>query len=283
LTPPGWPAQLALRYWADAGHTRAHDAHQGPLRVLQALYPEGPAICHHVVVHPPGGVVGGDSLALHARLESGSHALLTNPGATRFYRSEGAPAVQTLRFEVAAGARLEWLPMETLAYRGCQAHNRLRLDLAPGAQALGWDVLALGLPAAGAPFDSGVFQQRIELAGQWLEQGRLDAADRVLMQSPLGLGGRSVLATAWCCEGQALARPKREALLDAARAVIDSHAAPAAHDVFAGATAPAPAVVVVRALAPRVEPVMQLLQAVRAAWRQQLWQLPAAPPRIWRT
>ena len=144
-----WHARLQLHYTHDGSGTGALDRHEGPLRVLQRLYPEGPGICHHVLVHPPGGIVGGDVLELDARLESGCHALITTPGATRFYRSAGDTSTQSVQATLANGARLEWLPMETIAYSACQAHNRLRFDLAPGAEMIGWDLLALGLPAAG--------------------------------------------------------------------------------------------------------------------------------------
>ena len=280
--PGGWHARLSLRYWNDAGTTRAHDLHQGPLRVLQRLYPEGPGICHHVLVHPPGGIVGGDRLELEAELGEGSHVLITTPGATRFYRSEGAPGTQQVRLRLAEGARLEWLPQETLAYSGCAAENRLEMTLAPGAQMLGWDLLALGLPAAGQPFVDGWVQQHLALedAGPgWLERGRIAASDHRLLHSPLGLHGQGVLATAWWCEGRALQRAWRERLLDVARDALAS----ASPDLQAGATAPHERVIVVRALGPRVEPVMQALRALRAAWRAEAWNLPEALPRIWRT
>lgn len=282
----GWHAQLALRYWNDAGSTRAHDRHEGPLRVLKPLYPEGPAVCQHVIVHPPGGIVGGDRLAVDVEVGEGAQALVTTPGATRFYRSDGEAGVQTVRLRLHGGARFEWLPLETLAYSGCIAESRLTMALEPGAQLLGWELLALGLPAAQQPFVAGQVQQHLQLeeadaAGPgWLERGRIAAGDHRLLQSPLGLGGDGVLATAWWCEGSPLARERRERLLDAARAALDEAAAPA---VRAGATAPHARVVVVRALGPRVEPVMHALQAVRAAWRAEAWGLPAAPPRVWRT
>ncbi len=126
-----WHAKLQLHYTHDGHTTGAHDRHEGPLRVLQRLYPEGPAICHHVLVHPPGGIVGGDVLALEARLESRCHALITTPGATRFYRSAGDTSTQSVQATLAEGARLEWLPMETIAYSACLAHNQLRFE--PGA------------------------------------------------------------------------------------------------------------------------------------------------------
>lgn len=278
----GWKAQLTLRYTheasADGGHTGAHDRHEGPLRVLQRLYPEGPAICHHVIVHPPGGVVGGDELRVDAELAPGAHAVITTPGATRFYRSEGATALQQVRLQLAAGARLEWLPMEAIAYSGCRATSALDLQLAPGAETMGWDVLALGLPAAGQAFEAGHFEQRIELPGRWLERGVVRAGDP-LLRSPLGWAGHTVLATAWWAAGEPLPTARRDALLEAARACTETHAL----SRTAGVTAAQPQLLVLRVLAPRVEPAMQLLMQVRAAWRRAAWGLAAEPPRIWRT
>jgi urease accessory protein len=275
----GWRAHLALHYTRAGDRTIALDRHTGPLRVLQRLYPEGPGICHHVLLHPPGGIAGGDELVIEARLDSGAHALVTTPGATRFYRSEGPRAVQRVQLQIAAGARLEWLPLETLAYPGCHAESVLRAELAPEAEMMGWEVLALGLPAAGAAFDSGSFRQHLELTGVWLERGCIAAEDRALRHSPLGWAGHPVLATAWFACGTAIAAPRRAGLLDGARAA--AAASPLA--ASAGATAPQPALVLLRVLAPGVEPAMRLLAEVRAAWRQQAWGLAAEPPRIWRT
>lgn len=274
-----WKAQLTLNYRREGERTVAHDRHEGPLRVLQRLYPEGPAICHHVVLHPPGGVVGGDELHLHATLAEGSHALITTPGATRFYRSDGAAALQSVRLELAAGARLEWLPMEALAYSGCDALSQVLMALAPGAEMIGWDLLALGLPAARQPFETGTFCQHLELPGCWLERGRVSAADRLLLKSAAGLGGHTVLGTAWFAAGRGLASARREVLLDAARGALQAHSLAAT----AGATSPQAALVVLRVLGNGVEPVMALLAQVRAAWRQAAWGLAAEPPRIWRT
>jgi urease accessory protein len=279
----GWHGHLHLHYRRDGARTTALDRHHGPLRVLQRLYPEGEGICHHVLVHPPGGVVGGDVLELQAELDAGSHAVITTPGATRFYRSDGPLALQQVRASVASGARLEWLPMETIAYRACQAHNSLLFKLAPGAKMLGWDVLALGLPAANAPFDAGRFRQDISLPGVWQERGLLDGSDGLLLHSPLGLAGHTVSASLWLAEGlgpqPTLDRMRTEALVDAARALIAASALPGT----AGVSAPHPSLLVLRALGHRVEPVMALLQAVRAAWRQLHWGLAANPPRLWRT
>ena len=275
----GWRGHLQLDYRRDGDTTLALDRHDGPLRVLQRLYPEGPGICHHVLVHPPGGLVGGDTLALDLGLAAGSHALITTPGAARFYRSRGESAVQTVDARLADKARLEWLPLETIAYSGCRAESRLRFELAPSAQMIGCDVIALGLPAADQPFVQGHYLQQIEWPGHWLERGLIAADDAVLLDSPLGLAGQRVLGTLWFAAGEALPEAQREALLEAARELASADPLAAT----AGATAPHDALVLLRVLAPRVEPLMDLLRRVRGAWRAQAWGLAPQPPRIWRT
>jgi urease accessory protein len=232
-----------------------------------------------VLVHPPGGIVGGDALHLAISLAAEAHALVTTPGATRFYRSAGAEASQSLEVVASAGSRLEWLPLETIAYSGCEATNRMRFELGAGAEMIGWDVTALGLPASARPFEAGRFAQAIELPGRWLERATIDAGDTRLLDSPLGWAGRRVLATMWFASGDALAAPRREALLAAAREVAHSHPLQAT----TGATAPHDDVVVVRALADRVEPAMALLRGVWRAWRPLAWALAATAPRVWAT
>jgi urease accessory protein len=275
----GWHGRLDLDYRRVGDTTQAHDRHDGPLRVLQRLYPEGPAICHHVLVHPPGGMVGGDTLDVALTLAEGSHAVITTPGAARLYRSAGEPAVQQVRAHLSDGARLEWLPLETLAYSGCEGENLMRFELGPGAETIGWDVLALGLPAADQPFVRGRYRQAIEIPGRWLERGTIAADDAVLLDSPLGLDGHRVMGTLWFGAGTAISAARREALLDAARTACEGHALART----AGSTAPNDAVVLLRALAPRVEPLMALLQDVRNRWRAAAWDLPAVLPRIWKT
>ena len=272
-----WHASLQLDYTLEGTRTVARHAHNGPLHILQSLYPEGDAVCHNVLAHPPGGLVGGDTLDITATVGPGAHGLVTTPGATRFYRSTGERALQRTHLTLAEGARLEWLPLEALCYNACNAENHLTLNLAPGAECMGWDVTALGLPHAGQPFETGRFVQHIEAPGLWLERGVIDAADHRLLESPLGLAGQRCMASLFFVTGRPLDRARRDTALDAARAVMDAHALKAS----AGATSPNGQVLVVRALAPQVEPAMQLLRQVRAAWRAALWQLCAEPPRIW--
>lgn len=272
-----WHARLALDYRLEAGRCVARFEHQGPLRVLQTLYPEGEGVCHNVLVHPPGGLVGGDTLEISIAAAAGAHALVTTPGATRFYRSQGEPAAQRTRIALENGARLEWLPLEAICHSGCIAENHLAFELAPDAELIGWDVSALGLPASGLPFEQGSLLQHLELRGAWLERGRIDARDRRLMNGPLGLAEHRCIATLFLATGTGLSRARRDQALELARAAIMAHPLHAT----AGATAPGPRVVVVRVLAPLVEPALDLLKAVRDAWRPALWRLPPTRPRTW--
>lgn len=273
-----WHAQLQLQYRLDAQRTVLKHQHNGPLRILKSLYPEGDGICHNVIIHPPGGLVGGDVLDVTLQVGAGAHALVSTPGAARFYASDDAVATQQVRIDLDAGARLEWLPLEAIAYPNCKARNTVQANLEDGAEWLGWDVTALGLPTAQQPFDCGRFSQRIEIPGLWLEQAQLDASDTHLLNSPLGLDGQRCLGTMWLACGTALTRERREHLLDVVRGVLAS--APA--HVRAGATCPNPNMLVLRAVAPLVEPVMELFQQTWTQLRPAAWGLTNTPPRIWR-
>ena len=96
----------------------ARRRHHGPLVVQRPFYPEPNGTCHLYVLHPPGGVVGGDRLSVDVRLARGAaRALLTTPAAAKFYRTQGLRAAQRLHMRVGAGSRLEWLPQENIVYR----------------------------------------------------------------------------------------------------------------------------------------------------------------------
>jgi urease accessory protein len=277
--PVRWPARLVLSAARDgAGATRVHARHDGPLRLLKTLYPEGAAIAHAVLVHPPGGLVGGDRLDIQLDVQPGAHLLVTTPAATRFYRSSAGEAAQVVHATVGEGARLEWLPQETLAYPACIGRNEVRLRLAAGASLFATEVLGLGLPAAGQPFDQGRLLQHLEVEGQWLDRGWLDATDRALLDGPCGLAGQRVLGTlAYAQAGGALA--DAEALLADSRALLEA----APRSGVTHLAGPRGSVLLARVVGDEVEAVTVALRRVRALWRERLWALPGGDPRIWAT
>lgn len=192
-----WKAELALGFERRADKTvLARRRHAGPLQVQKRLYPEGEAVCHAIVLHPPAGIAGGDELQIDATVDPEAHALLTTPGAGKWYRSAGSWAQQDLAFRV--DGCLEWLPQETIVFDGALARMNTTVDLAPGASYLGWEILCLGRTGSGERFARGAVRVATEIrrAGKllWLERGRIDG-DGALLDSPAGFGGRTVCAT----------------------------------------------------------------------------------------
>ncbi len=272
--PSGWDASLELAYERRGERTvLARRAHRGPLRVQRDLYPEGPSPCHTLVVHPPGGVAGGDRLALSARLDADAHALLTTPGAGKWYRGHGRWASQALRFTVEDGAALEWLPQETIAFDGALAELSCRVELAPQASYLGWEVLCLGRQASGERFVSGELRLGTELwrgeACLYRERGRLRGGD-ALLASPVGLGGASVCATLVAVS------PRLPALSLAELRAVDERGG------RAGVTR-LPHVLVARWLGDSSERARHYLTSLWSLLRPALLARPATSPRIWAT
>lgn len=195
---PGWCARLELEYACTEGRTTPiRRLHNGPLAVQKALYPEGPAVCHTLILHPPGGIVGSDTIAIEVKLNAGSRVLVTMPGAGKWYRSAAMAATQRLHAQVAQDAVLEWLQPETIMFNGARAHLRTAIELAAGGAYFGWEIMCLGRTAAGEKFDTGVIHQTTEIAiaGEqvWGERCRLSGSSP-LLDSPVGLAGAPVSA-----------------------------------------------------------------------------------------
>ena len=184
-----WRARLALEFALQGNKTvLARRGSDGPLVVQKPLYPDGPERCHAIVVHPPGGIAGGDELHLSAKSEG--HALLTTPGAAKWYRSAGSWARQTLQFEVEGS--LEWLPRETIVFDGALAQLETTVQLAPQGTYVGWEIVCLGRFKRGrVKTDTRIMQGHRML---FVEKGEIEGGGR-LMRSPAGLGGRSVFGT----------------------------------------------------------------------------------------
>ena len=205
----GWRAALALEIGRDAlDRSRLRSArHEGPLRVQRSFHPEGASgACHVYVLHPPGGVVDGDTLELDVRVGPRAAALLTTPGATKLYRARSARSFTgertgasiTQRFEIAAEASLEWLPHETIAFNGAEARMRTAIVLDERATYAGWELLCLGRPAAGERFTEGVVRTELSITRAhkllYFERGCFAAGDSVL-DARWGLAGQPVLGT----------------------------------------------------------------------------------------
>ncbi len=272
---PCWDARLTLGYERSGGRTvLARREHLGPLRVQRNLYPEGEATCHTIVVHPPGGIAGGDRLAIAVNLGESSAALLTTPGAGKWYRSSGPAASQSLVFEVQAGASLEWLPQESIVFNGAMANVTTEVRLEGDAVYLGWDIVCFGRTASGERFATGELRTRTQVSRNgrrlWLEQGRIDGDDP-LFASPVGMAGHTVCGTLI-----AAGRDLPAEVMSACRAV------PVTAGAKAGVTR-LPGVCIARWLGDSSEEARHWFAALWALMRPQLHGGQADPPRIWAT
>jgi urease accessory protein len=167
------------------------------------LYPEGPEVCHVTVLHPPGGIVAGDRLSIDTAVDDGSHAVMTTPGATKWYRAGERPAIgpvakQMLRFELGGASTLEWLPRETILYDESRVSMELDVSMSADAKYIGWEILCFGRRASKEEWRHGSLRLHTRIARNgcplWCEKANL-FADTGFSQSPVGLAGFSVAAT----------------------------------------------------------------------------------------
>lgn len=199
LPASSWPASLELKLENRRGGTRLTGcAHFGPLYVQKPFYPEGTELAHIYILHPPGGIVSGDSLSIEVDAAAQTAALLTTPGAARVYRArEVRPGQrQYTRLRAARAASLEWFPLETIVFDGAQVVSHTSVELEPDACFALWEISCFGRPASGELFRTGSFEQRYEVRREgrplFIDRFRLDDSNRTLMTDRVGLQGKPV-------------------------------------------------------------------------------------------
>ncbi|WGL16037.1 urease accessory protein UreD [Microbulbifer bruguierae] len=285
--PSRWHADLELQFeLVERGCRLARNRHSGPLYVQKPFYPEGRDLAHVYLLHPPGGLVSGDRLDIRVRVDAGARALVTTTGAGRVYRarSDGLLQSQNTVLQVAAGASLEWLPLENIAYPGANGAMYTRVDLARGAHFAGWEITSLGLPARDETFASGRLQQRLEIFREGIpllvESLCVDGCALSPANSPIlsaGAGLQRLPVNGLFVLGPFERAPETE-LLEQCREQM------AAHDKhgLAGITLVSE-MLVVRALGRCAFEVRALFGELWELLRPALLQREACAPRIWRT
>ncbi|MEO8313665.1 MAG: urease accessory protein UreD [Pseudomonadota bacterium] len=266
-----WKARLELGFRASGNRTvLGHRRHFGPLLVQRPFYPEG-GICHVYLLHPPGGIVGGDLLELQVAVETDSHALITTPAATKFYRAGPHPhAVLRQNLQV-TDAVLEWLPQEAIVFDGAKVRAQTRVDLHGKSSFIGWEIVCLGRPVVQEKFTTGALHQDFLL----YHEGRPLLLDRLRLSgdSP-ALAARWGLADAQAM-GTMLMYPGSGADLAALRSV-QADGVRFAVTVVGG-------VLHCRALAAQAESIRRLFNELWLQLRSSLLGRMAIAPRIWAT
>jgi urease accessory protein len=269
-----WRAELALDFECREGRTvLTRRRHEGPLVVQKPLYPEGGSVCHSILVHPPGGMAGGDELILDARAGPHAQVLLTTPAAAKWYRSTGAWAKQRTRIDVARGACVEWLPQESIFFDSARAHIALEVDLHGDAVFIGWDTFCLGRTGSGEAFERGECRlcTHVSRDGRAIfsERGLMRAGDR-FFTSPVGLDGHTVFG-AFVAAAKAVDR----ALVERCRSETADEARMAVTHL--------PGVLIVRYLGDSTQGARDYFQRIWRHVRPLLARRPATIPRVWNT
>jgi urease accessory protein len=266
----GWLASLDLRFEPRPNKTvLAHRQQRGPLAVQRPFYPEHD-VCHLYILHPPGGVAGGDQLTIQSEHKTGSDTVITTPGATKFYRSEQQQAKQTQKLIVEEGASLEWLPQETIYFPGAKAYLSTEIELQGSARLIAWETHCLGLPANQQTFASGEVTICLQLHHDQqpvlLEKMTVTPEQ---LNKPTGLRNNPVLSTLIATHAtQELLDQVREILADSKELIsatlLDSY-------------------LVVRFLGQSTAISRQLFTQIWTLIRPVVMQREPCPPRIWAT
>jgi len=194
-----WTGKLDLNYSHQDGTTKLSNAlAQAPLKIQRAFYPEGSELCHSVILHTAGGIVGGDRLLQNIELAAHSQVLLTTAAASKVYRSEGERSQQIITLTLGENSYLEWFPQETVIFNEAIYQQDLRVELAKNAVFCGWEITRLGRTARGEQFLAGDWRSRIEIwqAGRplWIDRQGLQGS-LAMINSPNGLNQKAIVAT----------------------------------------------------------------------------------------
>jgi urease accessory protein len=292
IEPSGsWTARLALDFNvspADERHllrTRLGFKHFGPLRIQKALYPEGPSPCHAIIVHPPGGIAGGDRLEVSVKSQARSHGLVTTPCAAKWYGTDFMRDASQ-HVDIALAGKFEWLPQETIVFNRARVRSDIEVRVSAQGAMIGWDHLIFGRHASGETFEQGCFRQSLRIAIDdrvvWHDRLVLHGNDP-LFASPIGLRGYHAFATVWAVlpESMHWQESMLQALRDHCAASAGTHTGTSAQESLAW-TVLHPRLLVGRVLA---HP-LNLKVVLHRAWeclRPQVLALPAVAPRLWAT
>jgi len=268
---------LSLEYATRDGRTILARSHcTTPWHLLPPIYLDDTGGAYTLLLNPSGGLVGGDRLSIDLRLTDNAHVIISAPSANRVYRSQGEVSVQDIDLTVGSGAVLEWFPEHTIPFAGSRFRQRLHATLAPGATLLLWDSVAAGRIARGERWAFTDLDNDIRVTtasgGLLTERYRLDP------QTDLGQVG---LAEEWnyvaslFVINDAMPSDVWTRLESKVASIVDERP----ELVLGGVSTPAVPGLAVKLVAKAAPDLAYMLDALWAAVRDALWNL---PPVNWR-
>lgn len=282
-TPQLWFAQLELGFKAQAQPKCTvlnQRKHFGPVRVQKMLWPEKTGVCHAIIVHPPAGIAGGDHVQFKLSAEAGAHALVTTPGAGKWYKSNAKQAYQYINIHLQGNAIFEWLPQESMLFDGANAHSETLIQLDQASSFIGWDLLVIGRQARAERFSTGAYFNQFKL----YRNNTLLIADTLSFKgddrwlySYLGMNGKACMGNLWAVPPEPYrSHAMVEAHIDLIRELLMRM------DVAVTLTA-LDDVIVARYLGDDIRECHDAFSAIRAKLRRYWFDLDEEFPRIWRT
>jgi urease accessory protein len=224
------------------------------------------------LVNPSGGLVGGDHLSVEAHLHAQTHVLVTSPSANRVYRSLSESAVQEVRLSVGTGARLEWLPEVTIPFAGSRFRQSIHVDLAPCATVVLWDAMASGRVARHERWAFASLENEICISGSLgksvAERYRLVPG---LLPESVGLVGSWDYVASLFIIGDAVDAHVWAHLDSVLAATLEERPG----FVLGAVSIPAVSGLVVKLVARSAPDLTAVQEAMWAAIRKELWDLPA--------
>ncbi|MDY6802504.1 MAG: urease accessory protein UreD [Cyanobacteriota bacterium] len=277
----GWHGSLNLEYGKREDATVVLSSqNKAPLKVQRPFYPEGNEVCHSVILHTAGGVVGGDRLSIDLHLRPETSALITTAAASKVYRSKGLLAKQNINIKVEEGACLEWLPQPLILFDAANYRQDLIVELAPGSSWLGWEIIRFGRSARGERFLEGKWRSHTEFWREnrplWIDRQRLDGGEKML-ESPLGLAGCSIAGSlVW------IGQPARAEIVEKTRSLWEATSGASSREgqLQAGVTR-LPEGILCRYRGNSIADVTNWFMAVWHQLRLSFLGRPSCRPRVW--
>ena len=273
----GRVGELTLQYTKQDDHTViAHSYVTTPWKLLPPIYLDDTGSAYTLLVNPSGGLVGGDRLSIDMTLEQDAHVLISAPSANRVYRTEGELSEQCIDIRVGPGGVLEWFPEHTIPFAGSRFRQRLHASLASGATLLLWDALASGRIAREERWACTDLENEIRIN---------TASGHTLLErytlAPATDLGRVGLAEEWdyvaslYAVNDVMAPESWSRLESRIASILDERPG----QVLGGVSTPTVPGLAVKLLARTAPDLTSMLEALWAAAREALWNL---PPVAWR-
>nr|VFJ62474.1 MAG: urease accessory protein [Candidatus Kentron sp. FW] len=276
----GWKARLTFGLNRRGQRTiLSRRLHYGPLVIQRPFYPEGAEICHLYLIHPPGGVVGGDELRLDVDMSPDAQALITTPASGKFYRSNGQEAGLRQNIHLSDNTSLEWMPQYNIFFSGCKARLETNISMVGSACFIGWEITALGRSASRKTFTRGIVHQRFQITRDgrlaFIENNRI-TGDSPALNEYWGMASSQVMGTL-------LAVPVHDEQLRAIREIEKTHGLEGEPASARLGVSLIEDIMVCRCLARQAEYIQRIFTGIWRVLRPGMMDRAVHEPRIWNT